>query len=482
MNQPGRNAPCPCGSGKKYKRCCLRKEREVADAEYQRQRGPSIALDWLMANYSWAVDEALQMDFFGGLFEDEQERLADLPAGLAEMVQINSAEWLLADGEIDVDLDDEIGDEIGDEFDHEAYFATQGNPRLVRELLLEPGGPLFEVEQRRRLEQLFARSMGLYEVEESRPGEGVRLRDTLSREEPVSLWVEEKMGSRTLRRGDILGARLLPGDPRTLSGALYPIPRVEFLGLRPSILEMLRNCETAEEEREGIAMLIVDTWLRTLVASPPEVVDASTGEPLLLVTDHYEVRDWDRLTSLLAEQSEVEGDRERGWMRFEDLEDGRSRPLSWLSSNQKGRLELLARTLELADAGCSWLEELVGDAIEHRIREQSDPMSSEAGFNVPPASPAEDPERSPEEITAIIQMSFEQIYGNWVDEPVPLLGNVTPRQALADHQQRETVIELLRTYEFGEIEQAQAEGRKPASFAFLWRALGLNPEEHSAES
>jgi uncharacterized protein YchJ len=22
----GRNAPCPCGSGKKYKKCCLKKE------------------------------------------------------------------------------------------------------------------------------------------------------------------------------------------------------------------------------------------------------------------------------------------------------------------------------------------------------------------------------------------------------------------------------------------------------------------------
>jgi uncharacterized protein YecA (UPF0149 family) len=24
----GRNSPCPCGSGKKYKKCCLRRARE----------------------------------------------------------------------------------------------------------------------------------------------------------------------------------------------------------------------------------------------------------------------------------------------------------------------------------------------------------------------------------------------------------------------------------------------------------------------
>ena len=26
MAQIGRNAPCPCGSGKKYKKCCLEKD------------------------------------------------------------------------------------------------------------------------------------------------------------------------------------------------------------------------------------------------------------------------------------------------------------------------------------------------------------------------------------------------------------------------------------------------------------------------
>ena len=29
MAKPGRNDPCPCGSGNKYKKCCLAKEEEV---------------------------------------------------------------------------------------------------------------------------------------------------------------------------------------------------------------------------------------------------------------------------------------------------------------------------------------------------------------------------------------------------------------------------------------------------------------------
>jgi hypothetical protein len=29
-NQPGRNEPCPCGSGKKYKHCCALKEKRLS--------------------------------------------------------------------------------------------------------------------------------------------------------------------------------------------------------------------------------------------------------------------------------------------------------------------------------------------------------------------------------------------------------------------------------------------------------------------
>ncbi|MHC1727565.1 MAG: YecA family protein [Syntrophobacteraceae bacterium] len=40
MVKTGRNAPCPCGSGKKYKKCCLAKEREArrSSSEDQERR------------------------------------------------------------------------------------------------------------------------------------------------------------------------------------------------------------------------------------------------------------------------------------------------------------------------------------------------------------------------------------------------------------------------------------------------------------
>lgn len=35
QSPPGRNDPCPCGSGKKFKQCCLGKKAEAAQGEKQ---------------------------------------------------------------------------------------------------------------------------------------------------------------------------------------------------------------------------------------------------------------------------------------------------------------------------------------------------------------------------------------------------------------------------------------------------------------
>ena len=34
--ETGRNAPCPCGSGKKYKNCCLKTLKPDRDSEWRR--------------------------------------------------------------------------------------------------------------------------------------------------------------------------------------------------------------------------------------------------------------------------------------------------------------------------------------------------------------------------------------------------------------------------------------------------------------
>jgi hypothetical protein len=41
-DRPGRNDPCPCGSGRKYKRCCLADDEERRRAESIRRRSAAL--------------------------------------------------------------------------------------------------------------------------------------------------------------------------------------------------------------------------------------------------------------------------------------------------------------------------------------------------------------------------------------------------------------------------------------------------------
>jgi tetratricopeptide (TPR) repeat protein len=67
MAKPGRNSPCPCGSGKKYKRCCL--DKDVA-AEFEHERLAAAA--WLPIV---DVDIVDSFDEFGIDIDDAEDEV-----------------------------------------------------------------------------------------------------------------------------------------------------------------------------------------------------------------------------------------------------------------------------------------------------------------------------------------------------------------------------------------------------------------------
>src|ERR1017187_7891504 len=79
MNAIGRNEPCPCGSGKKYKKCCL--ERDEAQARQSRPAPlPAVPENSFTTELLPKVDEAVDRVLIRvekGQFENVQ---ADLEA------------------------------------------------------------------------------------------------------------------------------------------------------------------------------------------------------------------------------------------------------------------------------------------------------------------------------------------------------------------------------------------------------------------
>jgi hypothetical protein len=447
----GRNDPCPCGSGKKYKKCCL--ARDEAEAARRRAEGNAVAtaLAWLFERYPEAVDEAIHGDYMGDLADDEVDALNDLAPGLQSMLTVNLHEWLLTDAEIEV----------------------EGKPARTRDLLLGPGGPLLTAPGRQWIEALGERPLSLYEVREVKPGEGVEVQDLLRPDEPP-FWVVEHAASRDLVRWDVVGARLARrGADRVFAGALYPVGRDGASAIRDVLLGELEG-----EDLEGalardlVGAAIRDHWLRSLVAEPvmPRLVDQSTGEPILLTTDRYRVTDWPALEAALAGQPDVEGTREEGWVRFEPLPGEMRRSRATLSAKEPDGLEVFCRTRALADEARAWLKGLAGKALVHRGREHVDPRSPKAREGAAPAPEA----RLPPEVEARVVHEFmRRHYESWTEQPIPALGHKTPREAIRTPEGRQAVVDLLKSFEQLEARKARGTGGPPFDFGFLWERLGI---------
>jgi hypothetical protein len=84
-------------------------------------------------------------------------------------------------------------------------------------------------------------------------------------------------------------------------------------------------------------------------------------------------------------------------------------------------------------------------------------------------------ELPPEMLTEIIEKRIRQLYADWADKPLPILGDRTPRKAIQTPEGLEQVKFLLHTYEHGEAQQAKAQHRTPVSYEFLWQSVGITP-------
>ncbi|MDP2825537.1 MAG: DUF1186 domain-containing protein [Sulfuritalea sp.] len=453
-----RNDPCPCGSGKKFKKCCGKDDGTAqADATQTKDGGVGRALEWLNARHGKAVKVAVTDMLDDDLDPDEQAALRECDDDDWQGIQINAMEWLLAEGSI----------------------AVKGVQRRVAELLLGPGGPAFTAGQRRWIEQLSRQPLRLYDIAEVIPGVGMRLCDALDTEAaPVMAY--EKSGSADARVGRVIGARIMEVDGHhELSGAAYPFAPL----MNASVLAELRDAagEPAlrrEDLPRELSAIIRRTWIARYVRSMPlpTMVDAHSGELLLFVTDHYRVVDRQALAVALAEQPDVEATPGGGWLRLLDCDDGQQRQIMAIGAGKSAdRIEVFYKTQQQADQGRPWFEALAGPAVAFAGRVLSDPKGllrnmSPDDAKRPPAAAHDLP---PDVVANAIEQVLRRSYANWSDEAIQALGGKTPRQAIKTPVGLERVKGLLRSYEEGEKEQAAQQGRREISYAFLWESVGL---------
>ncbi|MCB1035749.1 MAG: SEC-C domain-containing protein, partial [Acidobacteria bacterium] len=466
----GRNEPCPCGSGRKYKKCCFaqhqdeaRREAAARSARERRNDVAEMALSWLRRRHEEAFWAAFE-EFESAAVVDEGRPLSDDDT---EYFAMQATEWMLAEGVTEID----------------------GREVRLRDLVLE-GGMVMDADQRLWLERSTEEPLRLWKIVGVKPGEGLELEDLLDEAAP-KVFATERTASRTLRRNEVVGARLARWNDSWEIAIVYSIPHEEVLNLLRHLEEEIAAEGAVARQARQVGRQIRDywVWLFTRQQPRPHVVD-SLGEPIELTTDHWQVLDEEELQRRLAAEPDVVGTREDGWTKLEDPEAEISRSLLALNPGKRpDRLEVFARTRELADEGRRWLEGVAGPSLRFLTREVVDPMSekvlggapadgrrtSSEAFQIdtfgPPPGP--DGKIAPETKAQLVEKLYRLQYAGIADLPIPVLGDKTPRQALQEPGGERRVRLWLEGFEMNESCMAEDDGRDPVDLGFLWQEIGL---------
>lgn len=472
-----RNDPCPCGSGRKYKKCCLPRQKDedrrvhaAASAQQRRNEVFMHAVAWLRRHHGDALEAAFEE--FGTAFVEDGRSLSE---GEQEYFMMQAVDWVLAEGTAEID----------------------GRRVTLRDLVLE-GGPILEADQRLWFKRAGEEPLRLWEVTDVNPGVGLELRNLLD-ESADAVWVNERSASRTLGRSQVIAARLGRWQNAWEIVSIYSIPDTEVLNLLQTLEERSEGDPADPDVARSTGRLIRDYWVRLFTRRPmlPKVVDGS-GDPIELTTDHWQILDQDELASRLAAESDVVGSRKEGWSRLQDPDSEMSSVrLALNPGRSEDRLEVFARTRRLADEGRSWLERTAGPSLRFLTREIVDPMSERVlggddtagrsfsveslAFQTTGPEPGQDSEITPEIKSRLMESIYRRQYEGMADQKIPVLGNKSPREVLKEPGGQRRVRLWLEGFDRNEKRMAAADGREPVDLGFLWQEIGLEPARAPTE-
>jgi hypothetical protein len=459
----GRNDPCPCGSGKKYKQCCLSKATlafpgpETLDTPWSRQRDAS---DHLTAD----LMRLMKRDFGDALLDawadfnqdDDPVPLSDMP----EEISIFSPYVLF-------------------EWDPEKPLRRRAlKPRggVVAQAYLKKAASRLSGLEYLILEQAITRPVSFYEIVRVHPGQGAVLRDLLIGEETE---IEEHSGSETMRPGDVLYAQIWILPEVATLGRLAPRPippgrKVEIIKLRAQLQRKIKrqNRELAAADLTRYADEIRTVYLdiRDALNKPPTLLNTD-GEPFLSHKLHFNTQSaqstFDALAPLawgvdketLLEGAERNSDGSLLSIEFAWIKKGNKMHPTW-ESTILGHLKIFGKTL-LVEVNSANRAKQIREEIELRLGSQATHAGTETETPEQMIKQAkqrnalrgaeeeidqDDLMRDPEvrrQIEAEVQKQVE----GWVHTKIPALGGRTPLQAVADPDGKEMVEALLQGWE-----------------------------------
>jgi hypothetical protein len=448
MPSTGRNEPCPCGSGRKYKHCCGNGDDRRSALAASRIRDSALAKLLTFAFHpAFDSDHAVaEVLFWGNLIRDASD--PDFEWVLdSEDATIKYNTWFLLDWEA------EESDTVVDLFLEESEAQLTGDERDF-------------------LERLSQAALRLYEVESVEPGSGVHLVDLWT---GTRLYVIERTATKDIVSWDLLGARVAPDGlgGNVFEGGLYLYP----VETREDVLRHFRRLYRRHHRKRPLddsnvffrkhGVVFHHLWLSLVVfPEPPEVV-TSDGDPLVFCRSVFDIEEPDVVRELVSAQPDIHADDEG---RLVWQPNGKVLG-AW--SIQGTRVLFETNSQERANRGRAWLEALAGDRVRYRATalETIEQTMEELRRHRPKHSPLAH-EEPPVEDGGAVRELYDRHYRLWLDRPLLALGNRTPRNAVRSRLWRQKVLGILKGFE-NMTERAALHGRPRYDFSWIWRELGL---------
>ena len=477
--KPGRNDRCPCGSGKKYKHCCLAASTVASpqDLLWRRVRRelqgfPERMLNFVAAAYGHeAIDEAWH-EFM--CFDEAETGVDPHSPHMAVFMPWMFHQWT-------PDPDETV---VADAALHDV---------APTQLFLARKGRQLDPALHQYLQSCADGCFSFHEVVAVQPGRTMDVRDVFTGEIHT---VHEQSATETLKPGQITYALLAQVEGLTMLEASAPVAiapalKIELIEMRERMasggdaLSQSRLKDWDIELREAYLNIVERVFnpevpeLRTtdgeVVALQKLIFDIDSAEDTLQALKSL---DFESTEDEPLEEVERNAAGALKRARITWKKPGNAVHANW-SNTVLGNIEITLGRMtaevnsdERAEAFRAVVAERLGNQARYRLSERKSLGGAVAKERGPDADESgNEALRNAPEVQALVQEQLARHYEAWVEEPVPALGGLTPIEAVKDPVGREKVEALVRDIE--QSSERMQPGPGPEVFRRLRERLGL---------
>ncbi len=452
----GRNDQCLCGSGKKYKHCCLDKQQkgaEILDLSLRnlRKMEHEIIFHHIMPFVEKAFPEELILNALGDFFPP------NMPEEIDGELYFNRffTPWFVFSWIPEEDFGIE-------NFSPDSPLALQ---------YMEASGTKLRKKEKDFISAACNSHYSFHSVMEVDPDKSLTLKDLFLESTHI---VKEKLGSQQLKRGDVIFAKILSFEGQSILVGMPPVSLpssegIRLISLRQEIMEEVEI--TQEFMRIELQYDLLDfffVWLVGAYTQKTPQLQNTDGELMVFCKSYFKLfiqpeeallklkdMSFESVEDILSDAKKNKKG-EITEIHFSWHKAGNAKIKGWDNTIlghfclSKNKMTLEVNSENRSKKGIEEISKRLGESVLFQKTLLEDPeqkFKSSKGNTLPSSKKDSKDLMSEPAVIEQLQSMAEQHWKDWFDQEIPNLNNQTPRQAAKTKNGQELLEALFLHYE-----------------------------------